>query len=244
MFKSAGYTKGLCTDESNSLRLEIDAWQLIIHVIQTLKQEVETQPHWINEILDEDTSFVMKNPLRQKTNKQKNQEEQDDVSNLQPVEMRSWLYGCKVPSCNLTVLSVTFTDTTWHTKHVSLHKQRHNAFLTAWQNLFSPPSGSTPRFHAADKSHLSAGGCYCCPHSEPKKKVEKPFHKTQTDVQVCSLLFFLTYFTPCWVWACQMGTDYLWSPWWFDPRSCSAAAFRHKPGRQGLKVTCWQSTIH
>lgn len=69
MFKSAGYTKGLCTDESNSLRLEIDAWQLIIHVIQTLKQEVETQPHWINEILDEDTSFVMKNPLRQK-NKQ------------------------------------------------------------------------------------------------------------------------------------------------------------------------------
>lgn len=25
IIKSAGYTKGLCTDESNSLRLEIDA---------------------------------------------------------------------------------------------------------------------------------------------------------------------------------------------------------------------------
>lgn len=59
IIKSAGYTKGLRTDESNSLRLDIDAWQLIIHVIQTVKQEMETEPHWINEILDEDTSFVM-----------------------------------------------------------------------------------------------------------------------------------------------------------------------------------------
>lgn len=208
---------------------------------------METQPHWINEILDEDTTFVLKNPRRQKTNKENKQEEQDDVANLQPVEMRSWLYGCKVPSCNLTVLSVTFTDTTWHTNT---------------QNMFLYTSKGTRHFllHDLICSHLLPG-----PHLDSmllikviwaqdnvtavhtqslKKKVEKPFHKTQADVQVCSLLFILTYFTPCWVWACQMGTDYLWSPWWFDPRSCSAAAFRHKPGRQGLKVTCWQSTIH
>lgn len=55
--------------------------------------------------------------------------EKRQVSNLQPVEMRSWVYGCTVPSCSFTVLSATFTDTTCHTKHVSSLKQSHNAFL-------------------------------------------------------------------------------------------------------------------
>lgn len=77
-----------------------------------------------------------------------------------------------MPSCNFTVFSVTFTDITCKTKQVSLHKQRHNAFfycITQVIFYISPLFGSTPQSHAVDKSHLSAEGCYCCPHSEPKK---------------------------------------------------------------------------
>lgn len=121
--------------------------------------------------------------------------------------------------------------------HTILH---HNAWYSFFQIL--PLSGSTLLFHAVDKNHLSAGGCYCCPHLEPEK-VAKPFKKAQSEVQVGLLVLRLTCFTPCWVWVCQREADYLWSPWWFDPRICSDAAFRHKPGQQGLKVTCWQSTL-
>lgn len=43
-------------------------------------------------------------------------------------------------------------------------------------------------------------------------------------------------FSPYSAWACQMEADCLWWPWRFDLGSSSAAAFQHKPGRQGLKT--------
>lgn len=118
-------------------------------------------------------------------------------SNLQPVEMRSWLYGCTVSSYSFTVLSVTFTDTTCHTKDVNFFFYTNKATLHyySWRRILLFTSHLFPGPHLYSMlliKFIWAQEDVTAVHIQSLKKLEEPFHKTRIDVQVSLLPSFHT----------------------------------------------------